>query len=845
MLPELISWLGEQHLWIRVAGHRLLTNGQLSDGDISELANIIKDPALVADVDLGIEIANNENGAARELRLVSIGPVTGIDALGPRVPLGFGGHNITVVYGKNGSGKSGYSRILSRVCGKPRSDALRRNVFAENQGAQACTIKYSVGGTVTEVAWVPGPPIAALIPVDIFDSACGRFYLENETEASFLPPELAFMADLVTACNRVDSILASEERLLVSSLPQIEQALATTTAATSLRNISHRTTEEELSRLTIWNQENADEMLALNSRLSVADPLVAAQRLRRVRQQRQTMADAIENAMSNLTNLEPTRQRVTQAENTRRVANEATEALRAESEVTGVGSETWRALWQAAKAFSEGEAYPFHEYPVCQHGARCVLCHQELGEDARNRFGAFSSYVSGAIETAAITARRNLADHLAQIPTRPNQVALATAIQAADLPVNIGESVERAWQSLENHLEPIRHGKLPADPIVIDEVVNTVVLQIRGLADSAEAEAAELVRSANPEARRADEVRLRELRAQRWISEQVEAIRSEQSRLRRVHEYQQFRRQADTRGISRKAGEFSHALVTDAYISRFNSELGRLGARGISVELVHTRTERGRSKHVVRLRGALTGNAPVAEILSEGERRIISLAAFLADVTGRNMPSPFVFDDPISSLDQTWEEKTIDRLIEISATRQVIVFTHRLSLLSIISDKADEMQTVYISREPWGTGEPGELPLDAKKPDRAMADLKNRRLVQARAELNANGTESYYPLGKAICSDFRILLERMIEFVLLADVVQRHRRAINTQGKMNLLPRIKPADCALIERMMGKYSCYEHSQSAEAPVQPLTPDEIGTDIDEMLAWHAEFTARQP
>lgn len=62
---------------------------------------------------------------------------------------------------------------------------------------------------------------------------------------------------------------------------------------------------------------------------------------------------------------------------------------------------------------------------------------------------------------------------------------------------------------------------------------------------------------------------------------------------------------------------------------------------------------------LIRLRETKNQKVRVAEVLSEGERRIVALAAFIADVTGRDTKAPFVFDDPISSLDQIFEEKVI------------------------------------------------------------------------------------------------------------------------------------------------------------------------------------------
>jgi hypothetical protein len=166
-----------------------------------------------------------------------------------------------------------------------------------------------------------------------------------------------------------------------------------------------------------------------------------------------------------------------------------------------------------------------------------------------------------------------------------------------------------------------------------------------------------------------------------------------------------------------------------------------------------------------------------------------------------------------------------------------------LSFLGLIGEKYDDMTCVHIRQEPWGSGETGDVPLYGKKPEAALKDLVNARVPQARNALEKNGTDAYYPLGKSICSDFRILLERIVEFVLLADVVQRHRRAVNTVGKIQNLAKITPTDCARIEQLMTKYSSYEHSQSNEAPVALPEPDELKTDIDLLIAWHNEFTKR--
>jgi hypothetical protein len=87
-------------------------------------------------------------------------------------------------------------------------------------------------------------------------------------------------------------------------------------------------------------------------------------------------------------------------------------------------------------------------------------------------------------------------------------------------------------------------------------------------------------------------------------------------------------------------------------------------------------------------------------------------------------------------------------------------------------------------------------------------------------------------------------VERTIELELLADVIQRHRRAIKTLGKLYKLADIKPEDCAFLDEMMTKYSRYEHSQSAEAPVELPLPDELFEDVAKLKKWRDELDARR-
>ena len=119
-----------------------------------------------------------------------------------------------------------------------------------------------------------------------------------------------------------------------------------------------------------------------------------------------------------------------------------------------------------------------------------------------------------------------------------------------------------------------------------------------------------------------------------------------------------------------------------------------------------------------------------------------------------------------------------------------------------------------------------------------------KRIAAAKLVLEKEGDAAYRLHAQSICTETRKLIERMIELELLADVIQRHRRAITTLGKLEKLADIQPEDCELRDEKMTKYSRYEHAQSAEAPVELPLPDELAQDIADLKAWRDGLEARR-
>lgn len=781
------------------------------------------------------------------LRLCSISSVEGVNALAPKKPLVFGKDNITVVYGNNGSGKSGYVRLLKHVCGAREMGTLHRNVYKTGSDVQKACISFEQDHVPKTHTWSGQGVCDDLKSVDIFDSSFGKIFVSNEDEMSYEPPVLSFFSSLILACEKVATALDAEANRHQSRKPDMPADKVVTPEGIWYEAVDANTTPQDIEKHCVLSSADETEMQTLQQRLAEQAPIEKAKLLRKQKQHVDTLVQEAQKYLEQLSD-----------ENYRRIidlksksalkkeaVNTAAEKVFCGSELEGIGSDVWKALWEAARNYSISAAYKAPEYPNISDGSRCVLCHQTLTQEAKERLITFEDFVKGEMEKAATDAAKEYETASQTIEALPTSETLKTRIDAAGFPTDefVSQATEffAQLQARKDQLLGIDLEETIPEPLPSPKWIEEANAQAKHLGELA----AKYDEDATKDNREEIKKRLNTLQARKWLSEHRVAIDEEVIRLKLLNQIQEAKKLTNTKALSQKKGELAEALITDAFVQRFNAELKELGAFQVKVELVKSRVSKGRVLHRLQLRGATQNSLP--DVLSEGEYRIVSIAAFLSDVTGRAYSAPFVFDDPISSLDQNYEEAVVQRLCSIASERQVIIFTHRISLLVLVQDYAKKVsmkpEIVCIREEPWGTGEPGNAPLQAQKPSQALNTLINSDLPRAKKLLNESGFDAYKPEAKSICSEFRILIERMVEYELLSDVVQRYRRAINTSGKINNLAKISGADCKYFDDLMTKYSRYQHSQPLEAPVALPEPDELERDLNGLKQWQGEFKDR--
>ena len=103
----------------------------------------------------------------------------------------------------------------------------------------------------------------------------------------------------------------------------------------------------------------------------------------------------------------------------------AAQNLFTDEPLPAVGSDIWRTLWEAARAYSTEAPYPEHLFPFTDDEARCVLCQQALAPEAADRLRRFEHFVQDRTQQDEIEAQRAFQEY---------ESALAhTAVSIAEL----------------------------------------------------------------------------------------------------------------------------------------------------------------------------------------------------------------------------------------------------------------------------------------------------------------------------------------------------------------------------------------------------------------------------
>jgi hypothetical protein len=351
--------------------------------------------------------------AADHALLCSIGPLDHVDRLAPGQELKFALDGLTIIFGENGSGKSGYARAARRLCTSRVPLKLQGNVFKENEIAPTVGFTVKIGDAdPVPHQWVEGSPLPdACAHIAFLDTANARTYVEDKTEILYLPPEVSCL----TTLGQLYGLAAQQCQTASDALTTVHsgavggQFSLTTTAGSLVSKLTIAAalvdlpSTEALRAAAVWDHKAAAQLADVRLQLAQG-PAGQARTLRRLGDAAKLIADKSIAAIPSLGQAEIDQDAVLVRK--RAEARFAAEAFVAEQAgqypIAATGSETWRQLFLLARQFA-AEAGLVSKDGAFETGDPCMLCQRPLDAEARDRFAAFDAYIE-AEATAAVGA---------------------------------------------------------------------------------------------------------------------------------------------------------------------------------------------------------------------------------------------------------------------------------------------------------------------------------------------------------------------------------------------------------------------------------------------------------
>ena len=641
VLQEIVSWAQDLPPWEADAISRLLSKPALTGDDYEDLFALLKaehgvpDPKNRVPTKLDADIAPVPTQPSDQVQLKAIKNLIRVNAIAEAHTLPIAATGLTVIYGDNGAGKSGYSRVLKKACrARDQGDPILPNANKPVGSAAAeADFEIMVNGAAKDCHWINGkaaPP--ELSSIAIFDTRCARAYLDSEDDFSYVPYGLDVFESLAGVCRALKTMVDAEYVQVAPDLSAFALLAGKTKVGKLIADLSAKTTIVEIDALAFVTAEGAARHASLDSSLKENNAkeratrlVVQSKRVTAIANAAQVQGPWVDSTVyENLKNLAESYYVASTA-----AALAAKEFKEGEHLLPSTGSEVWRALFEAARKFSI-ESQPDHEFPDLGIGSPCPLCQQPL-EAGAARLQKFEAFIMQDAEKTMRSKREALVNEYSLLTGRSLNLGLDDLtygeIEALDKPL---AERSRTFEEEMNARRDLMTAAYDARnwPETPPDLVNPSV-DLHMLASKVRAEAEILEKAADEKARAVLQAEFDELDARLKLKQIRTSVIAAAGKLLHQSNLNACLAVLKTNAISLKASEIAQQVVSKELADALNKEFQLLGAGSLKVVLA-SRIDKGKPLHKLKLQ--LPQSKSPADILSEGEQRAIAIGSFLAEV---------------------------------------------------------------------------------------------------------------------------------------------------------------------------------------------------------------------
>ncbi|HFY0604947.1 TPA: AAA family ATPase [Yersinia enterocolitica] len=859
VLQEILKWSeSELPLWARDSLRRQLASPTLEDSDYDELLELIKiennvlssgklEPFPLNTDHIPVKVVDDQIVKIKELS-----NLVHVNRIAPDQKITFCDNGITIIYGMNGAGKSGYGRVLKHACrARDKGGAILPNVNLPGYLSNIPNGKFkvSLNEKEHELQWSYNSPSPKLLSsISVFDTLCASSYLK-EGEAAYLPRGLDILEELAnTIIPKLMTKVLTEAKSIDINKDITQIFTDGTTVYDVCKTLNHKTNIVKLKELATLKDLELSRDKELDRVLAEKNPEEKYKEILRSVSHIKELCVRINNQSKFINNSAMTRLKalIEGVTNAEKALNESAKKLAAGDDLLpSTGESIWRDLFIAAKKYSLRCAYPDHEFPSVDNDAKCVLCQQPILE-ATDRMLRFNEFINDDIS-------KLLDEKKSELKTARDKIYTANLdfnFNAA-LHIEIGSDYSKLIEKINKYQEDIFFAKtemlsmIDRKEFLIIEFDYNPTSDLRYLA-AIKLREARLYKQASKNKK--IEVLIKEskeLKARILLETKIDGLISLIGRLNLYEKLNSISFSAISRKVSDKSKLFANSIISNSLKKELDEEFLKLGVPHIKTFL-KPRVSKGKVFYSLLL--DIPFSNKVELILSEGEQRAVSLASFLAELKLANHSCGIIFDDPVSSLDHHRRRRVATRLVEEAKKRQVIILTHDIAFLSELMFATEKSDVNSLIHHLQWTGEFSGCVYDGLPWDKVGYKTRVEKLKQESRQLDPwpiyPNHEQDHSMRR-LYSRMRSTVEKMVEDVIFAGIVVRFSEVIGV-GNLHKLSGLERECCIAISELWAK--CHRITDAHDQPAYKQTalpsPEEFRADLELILDLAKKAAATQ-
>ncbi len=602
--------------------------------------------------------------------------------------------NLTIIYGSNGAGKSGYVRLLKNVFySKDRETILENIHIANGHKPTKADFQFTIDEGALPLKYPNDVGNGVFNQFAVFDGEIGRRHLKNRNDFKFRPAGLRLFNEFNTALENLNNRLFSEIKTKNIANPFADDDIfqGESEIKTFLSSLSHNSNLEDLKKHLPFTEEEKTKKAEIEKKyddlkISLSQKDKALKELRNIKTQlvarkknletinlwfTQNQLNTISNSIADCITKEETAHK------------EGIEKFKSDK-IKNIGSPEWKQFIEAAEKYAITQKENGVEYP--EIGDNCLLCQQSINEDVPKKLIAnYWAYIKSVAEQEAKTAKENI-----DKSKRGYEDLVLNQFSDTDtLTVWLNEKYETVLTQLKQGLEKQKTlaKKIVANIIARDSKAEIEFqLSLKGL-EKIETEIDKDIKAYEEDEQ--NKVLSELLKQKTYLAHKEKLafrftdIENLYKNLIWVNKANQFNKRGYKTQSTNAEKRLSKLYFNADYIKSFNEECEKLDGN-FEIE-IDAKSEDAQSNRQLFLKG----KDPSA-ILSEGEQKVIALADFIAETNITTINKGVVFDDPVTSLDEERKIVIAKRLCELAQIKQVLIFTHDLIFVSALINYATD-----------------------------------------------------------------------------------------------------------------------------------------------------------